>query len=331
MLSLSRQFKPHRCIPRPALLRGGFTLIEIMVVVVIMGILAALPAELQLEILYRVVGESRWVNLLTSGMDISYIQTCVPRQLLQTSHYTAALTEGVLSKLYMRSKLHMDIFLRRLSGRGLGRADAAKCTPTQGGQVWSDMATWCGAALMMALQGAWYAKPSVPNGRAGLRFDEKALSALVNGAIKHLHADGQAHYGWSREEPARITGYRLRVFLADAIPQLLNNRAVEATIILGGPHGEVGSEFLEGTVRDLRYLAERLGVDVTLHVRCEDSDRQEWEAWFGQAKGGVGVEYDALDTWRAARPRLGAMSLWIWKYESETGQRLFMGQPDLMD
>lgn len=41
MLSLSRQFKPHRCIPLPALLRGGFTLIEIVISLAVLGTMAA--------------------------------------------------------------------------------------------------------------------------------------------------------------------------------------------------------------------------------------------------------------------------------------------------
>jgi prepilin-type N-terminal cleavage/methylation domain-containing protein len=41
MLSLSRQFRPHRCIPRPAFLRGGFTLIEIVISLAVLGTMAA--------------------------------------------------------------------------------------------------------------------------------------------------------------------------------------------------------------------------------------------------------------------------------------------------
>lgn len=40
MLSLSRQFRSHRCIPRPALLRGGFTLIEIVIALAVLGTMA---------------------------------------------------------------------------------------------------------------------------------------------------------------------------------------------------------------------------------------------------------------------------------------------------
>lgn len=41
MLSLSRQFRPHRCIPLPALLRGGFTLIEIVIALAVLGTMAS--------------------------------------------------------------------------------------------------------------------------------------------------------------------------------------------------------------------------------------------------------------------------------------------------
>ena len=41
MLSLSRQSKPHRCIPLPALLRGGFTLIELVISLAVLGTMAA--------------------------------------------------------------------------------------------------------------------------------------------------------------------------------------------------------------------------------------------------------------------------------------------------
>ena len=47
MLSLSRQFRPHRCLPRPgqaravALLRAGFTLIEIVIALAVLGTMAA--------------------------------------------------------------------------------------------------------------------------------------------------------------------------------------------------------------------------------------------------------------------------------------------------
>jgi prepilin-type N-terminal cleavage/methylation domain-containing protein len=40
MLSLSRQFRPHRYIPRPALLRSGFTLIEIVIALAVLGTMA---------------------------------------------------------------------------------------------------------------------------------------------------------------------------------------------------------------------------------------------------------------------------------------------------
>jgi prepilin-type N-terminal cleavage/methylation domain-containing protein len=41
MLSLSRQFRPHRCISRPDRLRGGFTLIEIVIALAVLGTMAA--------------------------------------------------------------------------------------------------------------------------------------------------------------------------------------------------------------------------------------------------------------------------------------------------
>lgn len=41
MLSLSRQFRPHRYIPQPILLRGGFTLIEIVISLAVLGTMAA--------------------------------------------------------------------------------------------------------------------------------------------------------------------------------------------------------------------------------------------------------------------------------------------------
>ena len=47
MLSLSRQFRPHRCLQRPAqaravaLLRAGFTLIEIVIALAVLGTMAA--------------------------------------------------------------------------------------------------------------------------------------------------------------------------------------------------------------------------------------------------------------------------------------------------
>jgi prepilin-type N-terminal cleavage/methylation domain-containing protein len=41
MLSLSRQFRPHRCIPRPAQLRAGFTLIEIVISLAVLATMAA--------------------------------------------------------------------------------------------------------------------------------------------------------------------------------------------------------------------------------------------------------------------------------------------------
>ena len=41
MLSLSRQFRPHRFIPHPAQLRGGFTLIEIVISLAVLGTMAA--------------------------------------------------------------------------------------------------------------------------------------------------------------------------------------------------------------------------------------------------------------------------------------------------
>ena len=41
MLSLLRQFRPYRCIPCPALLRGGFTLIEIVIALAVLGTMAA--------------------------------------------------------------------------------------------------------------------------------------------------------------------------------------------------------------------------------------------------------------------------------------------------
>ena len=41
MLSLSRQFTPHRCLPRPARRRGGFSLIEIVISLAVLGTMAA--------------------------------------------------------------------------------------------------------------------------------------------------------------------------------------------------------------------------------------------------------------------------------------------------
>jgi prepilin-type N-terminal cleavage/methylation domain-containing protein len=41
MLSLSRQFRPHRCIPCAAELRAGFTLIEIVISLAVLGTMAA--------------------------------------------------------------------------------------------------------------------------------------------------------------------------------------------------------------------------------------------------------------------------------------------------
>ena len=41
MLSLSRQFRPHRCIHRTARLRAGFTLIEIVIALAVLGTMAA--------------------------------------------------------------------------------------------------------------------------------------------------------------------------------------------------------------------------------------------------------------------------------------------------
>lgn len=41
MLSLSRQSRPHRCIPLPALARGGFTLIELVISLAVLGTMAA--------------------------------------------------------------------------------------------------------------------------------------------------------------------------------------------------------------------------------------------------------------------------------------------------
>jgi prepilin-type N-terminal cleavage/methylation domain-containing protein len=41
MLSLSRQFRPHRCIRRLAGLRAGFTLVEIVIALAVLGVMAA--------------------------------------------------------------------------------------------------------------------------------------------------------------------------------------------------------------------------------------------------------------------------------------------------
>jgi prepilin-type N-terminal cleavage/methylation domain-containing protein len=41
MLSLSRQFRPHRRIPRSLRLRGGFTLVEIVIALAVLGVMAA--------------------------------------------------------------------------------------------------------------------------------------------------------------------------------------------------------------------------------------------------------------------------------------------------
>lgn len=41
MLSLPRQFRPHRCIPSAARLRAGFTLIEIVISLAVLGTMAA--------------------------------------------------------------------------------------------------------------------------------------------------------------------------------------------------------------------------------------------------------------------------------------------------
>lgn len=40
MLSLSRQFRPQRCLPRPARLRAAFTLIEIVIALAVLGTMA---------------------------------------------------------------------------------------------------------------------------------------------------------------------------------------------------------------------------------------------------------------------------------------------------
>jgi prepilin-type N-terminal cleavage/methylation domain-containing protein len=40
MLSLSRQFRPHRCLPLTARLRAGFTLIEIVIALAVLGTMA---------------------------------------------------------------------------------------------------------------------------------------------------------------------------------------------------------------------------------------------------------------------------------------------------
>jgi hypothetical protein len=103
-------------------------------------------------------------------------------------------------------------------------------------------------------------------------LDEEALGALVNEAVQQLEASRLAKYRWADRAPVRVINYRLRVFLTDAIPQLIRNRAIDATIILGT--WALGSgDFVEGTIKDLRYMAERLGLDVTLHVRCRDANR----------------------------------------------------------
>jgi prepilin-type N-terminal cleavage/methylation domain-containing protein len=41
MLSLSRQFRPHRCVPLPARFRAGFTLVEIVIALAVLGTMAA--------------------------------------------------------------------------------------------------------------------------------------------------------------------------------------------------------------------------------------------------------------------------------------------------
>jgi prepilin-type N-terminal cleavage/methylation domain-containing protein len=40
MLSLSRQFRPHRCIPRPLSGRAAFTLVEVLVALVLLGVMS---------------------------------------------------------------------------------------------------------------------------------------------------------------------------------------------------------------------------------------------------------------------------------------------------
>ena len=41
MLSLSRQFRSDRCLPRSAMLRSAFTLIEIVIALAVLGTMAA--------------------------------------------------------------------------------------------------------------------------------------------------------------------------------------------------------------------------------------------------------------------------------------------------
>src|SRR5256885_8424556 len=41
MMSLSRQFRSHRCVPRPIALRAAFTLIEIVIALAVLGTMAA--------------------------------------------------------------------------------------------------------------------------------------------------------------------------------------------------------------------------------------------------------------------------------------------------
>src|SRR5947207_2270805 len=41
MMSLSRQFRSHRCGPRPVALRAAFTLVEIVIALAVLGVMAA--------------------------------------------------------------------------------------------------------------------------------------------------------------------------------------------------------------------------------------------------------------------------------------------------
>jgi hypothetical protein len=59
--------------------------------------LATLPIEVQLEIVRQVASEGRWVSILLFDMEVSYFQTSVARQLLQTSRHMAIIAETVIA------------------------------------------------------------------------------------------------------------------------------------------------------------------------------------------------------------------------------------------
>lgn len=286
-----------------------------------------LPVELKLDIVRQSVHYG-WVCVSSHDVKISYLRTHTPRQLLQVNRETANLTESVMGEVYKHSPLRVDMDFLNFRGRQLGVADAGMCTPPEGRLDWKNMATWCGSTLMIALQGISYAREPAFDRSARMRFNKDALSLLVDEAVRQQN-DLRASRRRADDTPIDVVHYQLRVFLADAIPQLHIHRAIEVTMILGRP-AETSGEYLEGSLRDLRYIAERLAVCVTLHVRCNVADRQEWEAWFGKTKGALDIEYSTVKEWRAARPTMGPTSLWLWWIESKAGERTYMGLPDLM-